>query len=101
MCVSRRPAYRLIVCFLALSRVYVCVCIFVCRCMISSIATGDPFRDFRVVYKTHSGMERVFERKDGKTLNGSDPRLQEPPPFLMARLCMFRAIPLDLEMYNP
>lgn len=71
------------------------------RCMISSIATGDPFRDFRVVYKTHSGMERVFERKDGKTLDGSDPRLQEPPPFLMARLCMFRAIPLDLEMYNP
>ena len=73
--------------------------------MISSIVASSPSLDFRVVYvhgqrEGAEGTRRTFERRAGATLRGSDVRLQEPPPFLVARLCMFRAIPLDLDAYN-
>ena len=72
--------------------------------MISSIVASSPSLDFRVVYvhgqREGEGTRRTFERRAGATLRGSDVRLQEPPPFLVARLCMFRAIPLDLDTYN-
>ena len=72
--------------------------------MISSIVASSPSLDFRVVYvhgqKEGEGRRRIFERRAGATLRGSDLCLQEPPPFLVARLCMFRAIPLDLDTYN-
>ena len=72
------------------------------RCMTSAIVATDPNRDFRVVYRTRDGtQEKFFERKDGVTQPGSDMELQKPPSPILARLCAFRAIPTDLELYNP
>ena len=77
------------------------IAFFELRCMVSAIVASQPDCDFRVVYITRGNTKRTFERKDGATLPGSDQRLETTPNPLVSRLCAFRAIPVDLDTFNP
>ena len=52
-------------------------------------------------YMTHRGERRTFERKGGALTPGSDPLLLDPPHWILAQFCTFRALPVDLDTFNP
>ena len=70
------------------------------RVMISGIVASEPDQSFRVVYRSLGGTDReprIFERRGGETLSGSDPGLTVAPSVYVRKLLKFRPLPVDLQ----
>ena len=66
------------------------------RCLISRLVAESPDRDFYVAYE-HRGKSMRFERRGGKTMEGSDAGLLSQPNLFLRKVVMYVPVPCDFR----